>query len=147
MATKSKRATVKDLRNGKTLYLVSCVCGDRAYKVEKITVGSVFSNNIGSFFTQGNKHLVLDETNSFKKLGVGVCRSYYLSDNSIDNIGREYNFHRAFTTYKAAKRYFDRINSGCLTNEERAKSHKFLQQQKELLDDDEYFYDYYGELY
>lgn len=119
-----KNVKLKDFRQGKTLYYVMAFpLDDRMGGHAKVDVYNIQSI---AFKLSGDMHSLgrwYNTTEWRDHWATGKPTLYHNKHSCRDSgvaVGkRHYNFHRVFKTQNQAQRYADRMNSGCLTAEER----------------------------
>jgi hypothetical protein len=125
-----KNVKVKDFRQGKTLYYVMAFPleskGGNA-RVEQYTIQS--RAYLKPLSGEGIMRTILADALWYKTTewrnhwATGNPTLYHNKHSCRDSgvaVGKQhYNFHRVFKTRNQAQRYADRMNSGCLTHEER----------------------------
>lgn len=119
-----KNVKVKDFRQGKTFYYVMAFplddkMGGRA-EVQQMTIQCT------AYFMPGDSWMLGPwyKESHFRKSYWSdkiekVTNRHSVKDSGVEVGKNHYNFHRVFKTRKQAQRYADRMNSGCLTHEER----------------------------
>lgn len=121
-----KNVKIKDFRQGKTLYYVMAFplrerMGGHA-TVQVYNIESIAYKKPGrcSFYKTSLWFDTIEWSNNYFTKVPELRKSYQSITDCGVGVGKtNYNFHRVFNTRKQAQRYADRMNSGCLTHEER----------------------------
>jgi|SRR5579872_2001528 len=127
-----KTVKIKDFRQGKTFYSVMAFPLDdrmrgnaevQVYNIESIAHKHPSrgpSDTISSFLRDTLWFNTSEWRKDYFTKVPTLRKSYHSITDSGVGVGKtNYNFHRVFNTRKQAQRYADRMNSGCLTHEER----------------------------
>lgn len=119
-----KNVKVKDFRQGKTFYYVMAFPLDKQMgghaKVDVYDIQSIAyklpgdRNSLGLWYKTNEWR-----EDWFTKQPKLRSDKHSLRDSGVAAGKTNYNFHRIFKTRNQAQRYADRMNSGCLTAEER----------------------------
>ena len=126
---KSNRISLKDLRQGVTVYQVHAFGPGRrnhgGWVEAKMLMGRPKkSPGVGSLYVS---YLPPSDSRNFPKDPHNLYR-FFLSDRNISCPGKpapHLSFHAAFRSRKAAERYLARIQSGCFTPAERERFEAF----------------------
>lgn len=116
------KAKISDVRQGVTLYYVHAFPHKgvpSSINTLVVTKKPFKSKHSGGTFSEAVFHFEDDFGKDF------YTRQWSLSDGGI--IANKYNFHKTFTSMKAAKRYAARMDRVCLTAAERKKFDKKIE--------------------
>ena len=152
-----KNVKIKDLRQGVTLYYVMAFPLESKGGNATVQPYSIQSRAyLKPLSGKGILRSVLADALWFKETHPRAYRWWHdtkpnkplVSTHSVRDSGiavgkTNYNFHRMFHTQKQAQRYADRMNSGCLTHEERLHALEMIERDQMFAAFDTYWDDRY----